>query len=70
MTDKTMISCIAWIKQGYAREEAITNTELDKQMTAMMDEEELMEEAKKYQEKFDHEDTQSIFFIPQRINRL
>lgn len=56
MTDKTMISCLAWIKKGYAKEYALTNTDMDKQMAEMMDEEELMKEARIYKEKYENDD--------------
>ena len=32
MADKTMISCLAWIRKGYAKEFPLTNTEIDKQL--------------------------------------
>merc|ERR1711957_804160 len=60
MADKTLISCLAWIKKGYAKEFPLTNTEMDKQMTEMMEEEELMNEAKMYKEKYENDEEQHI----------
>lgn len=61
MTDKTMISCIAWLKKGYAKADPKTNDMIDLEMAGMMEEEELMEEAKKYKEKYEQdEDIPSI----------
>jgi len=56
MADKTMISCLTWLKKGYAKETPLTNEEIDRQMAEMMGEDELMEEAKKYKEKYENED--------------
>jgi len=61
MADKTLISCLSWIKKGFARETPISNQEIDQQMTEMMQEEELMQEAKKYKEKYEeNEDEETI----------
>ena len=60
MADKTMISCLSWIRRGYAKETPITNAQIDQQMADMMGEEELMEEAKRYKEKFEDEDEEII----------
>ena len=56
MADKTMISCLAWIKRGYAKEDGITNADIQNQMAEMMDEEELIQEAKDYKSKYENED--------------
>merc|ERR1719490_111094 len=45
-----MISCLTWLKKGYAKETPLTNEEIDRQMA------EIMEEAKKYKEKYENED--------------
>merc|ERR1711874_613430 len=60
MADKTLISCLSWIKKGYAREFPMTNQDIDKQMAEMMEESEMIEEARKYKEKYEENDDEMV----------